>query len=70
VVPYLDQVNVVKRFKADTKGNFYTNNLLLNVVSMVAHPSNWKLLTRGAGAQLLLSVPHGALNFAVLEFIH
>jgi len=37
---------------------------------MVAHPSNWKLLTRGAGAQLLLSVPHGALNFAVLEFIH
>jgi hypothetical protein len=31
VVPYLDQVNVVKRFKADTKGNFYTNNLLLNV---------------------------------------
>jgi hypothetical protein len=111
VVPYLDQVNVVKLFKAATEGNFHTNNLLLNVVSMVynkvaqvavhpmntmktilqasrrgvgsgavpaekivtfqtlAHPSNWKLLTRGAGAQFLLSVPHGALNFAVLEFV-
>lgn len=35
----------------------------------LAHPSNWKLLTRGAGAQFILSVPHGALNFAVLEFV-
>ncbi len=26
-------------------------------------------LTRGAGAQLLLSLPHGAVNFAVLEFV-
>lgn len=25
------------------------------------------MLTRGAGAQFLLSVPHGACNFAVLE---
>ncbi|GMH84871.1 hypothetical protein TrVE_jg10171 [Triparma verrucosa] len=30
-------------------------------------PSNFKMLTRGAGAQFLLSVPHGACNFAVLE---
>jgi len=30
---------------------------------------NWKMLTRGAGAQFLLSVPHGAVNFAVLEFV-
>ena len=26
-------------------------------------------LTRGAGAQLILSIPHGAVNFAVLEFV-
>jgi len=30
---------------------------------------NWKLLSRGAGAQFLLSVPHGAINFAVLEYV-
>jgi len=35
----------------------------------LAYPSNWKLLTHGIGAQFLLSVPHGALNFAVLEFV-
>ena len=32
------------------------------------HPKNFKMLTRGAGAQFLLSVPHGACNFAVLEY--
>mmetsp|Transcript_4576 Transcript_4576/g.6564 ORF Transcript_4576/g.6564 Transcript_4576/m.6564 type:complete len:514 (-) Transcript_4576:451-1992(-) len=32
-------------------------------------PSNFKLLTRGAGAQFILSVPHGAVNFAVLEYV-
>ncbi|KAL7441818.1 hypothetical protein ACHAXM_010128 [Skeletonema potamos] len=34
--------------------------------------TQWKhaqKLTRGAGAQLLLSLPHGAVNFAVLEFV-
>lgn len=30
---------------------------------------NLKLLTRGAGAQLLMSMPHGAVNFAVLEYV-
>jgi solute carrier family 25 S-adenosylmethionine transporter 26 len=30
---------------------------------------NARHLTRGAGAQLVLSVPHGAVNFAVLEFV-
>ena len=35
----------------------------------LAAPKNWKMLTRGAGAQFLLSVPHGAMNFAVLEFV-
>lgn len=38
-------------------------------VARLARPKNWKLLTRGAGAQLLLSIPHGAVNFAVLEFV-
>ena len=28
-----------------------------------------KTLTRGAGAQLILSIPHGAVNFAVLELV-
>jgi len=34
--------------------------------------AQWKYaqrLTRGAGAQLVLSLPHGAVNFAVLEFM-
>jgi len=30
---------------------------------------NLKMLTRGAGAQLILSIPHGAVNFAVLEYV-
>lgn len=32
-------------------------------------PSNFRRLTNGAGANFLLSVPHGAVNFAVLEFV-
>ena len=32
-------------------------------------PSNFRRLTQGAGANFLLSVPHGAVNFAVLEFV-
>jgi hypothetical protein len=27
----------------------------------------WKTLTRGAGSQFVMSVPHGALNFAITE---
>ena len=38
-------------------------------IAALAKPSNVKLLTRGAGAQFILSVPHGAVNFAVLEFV-
>jgi solute carrier family 25 S-adenosylmethionine transporter 26 len=36
---------------------------------MLAKPENLKLLCRGAGAQFLMSVPHGAINFAVLEYV-
>ena len=32
-------------------------------------PTNWGLLTRGAGAQAILSIPNGAVNFAVIEFV-
>ena len=35
----------------------------------LARPRNVRILTRGAGAQFILSVPHGAVNFAVLEFV-
>lgn len=35
----------------------------------LSRPSNWRLLTRGAGAQLILSLPHGAINYALLEFV-
>lgn len=35
----------------------------------LAQPRNFPTLTRGAGANFLLSVPHGAVNFAVLEFV-
>lgn len=38
-------------------------------IGQLAQPKNFKLLSRGAGAQFLLSVPHGAVNFAVLEFV-
>ena len=27
----------------------------------------WEVLTRGAGSQFVMSVPHGALNFVVTE---
>ena len=27
----------------------------------------WHILTRGAGSQFVMSVPHGALNFVVTE---
>ncbi len=46
----------------------------LNVIKTIMQCENgqiskwsWSALTRGAGAQLLMSVPHGALNFAVTE---
>jgi len=43
-----------------------TNPLTLKTL---ARPSNMKMLTRGAGAQFILSIPHGAVNFAVLEYV-
>jgi solute carrier family 25 S-adenosylmethionine transporter 26 len=38
-------------------------------VSQLMRPAMFKGLTRGAGANFILSVPHGAVNFAVLEFV-
>lgn len=30
-------------------------------------PLTWQVLSRGAGSQFLMSIPHGAMNFAVTE---
>jgi solute carrier family 25 S-adenosylmethionine transporter 26 len=38
-------------------------------LSQLMRPDQFRMLTRGAGANFLLSVPHGAVNFAVLEFV-
>ena len=38
-------------------------------LGVLIRPKNLKILTRGAGAQFVLSVPHGAVNFAVLECV-
>jgi hypothetical protein len=38
-------------------------------ISSLLSPKNFRRLSRGAGANFLLSVPHGAVNFAVLEFV-
>ena len=38
-------------------------------MSQIAKAENINMLTRGAGAQLALSIPHGAVNFAVLEYV-
>uniref|UniRef100_A0A7S2WL72 Mitochondrial carrier protein n=1 Tax=Eucampia antarctica TaxID=49252 RepID=A0A7S2WL72_9STRA len=40
-----------------------------NTILKLIQPENWKLLSRGAGAQLVMSIPHGAVNFAVLEYV-
>jgi hypothetical protein len=41
----------------------------LTVLSFLTQWEYTKQLTRGAGAQLVLSIPHGAVNFAVLELV-
>ena len=38
-------------------------------IQTLAKPENMKMLTRGAGAQFIMSIPHGAVNFAVLEYV-
>jgi len=38
-------------------------------IMSLARPENAKMLTRGVGAQLMLSIPHGAVNFATLEYV-
>jgi hypothetical protein len=39
------------------------------LVAELLKPSSFRRLTRGAGANFLLSVPNGAVNFAVLELV-
>mmetsp|Transcript_39216 Transcript_39216/g.94846 ORF Transcript_39216/g.94846 Transcript_39216/m.94846 type:complete len:444 (+) Transcript_39216:140-1471(+) len=38
-------------------------------LGQLLNPSMFKTLSRGAGANFVLSVPHGAVNFAVLELV-
>jgi len=38
-------------------------------LGQLMRPDQFRMLTRGAGANFILSVPHGAVNFAVLEFV-
>lgn len=38
-------------------------------LSQLMKPNQFRMLTRGAGANFVLSIPHGAVNFAVLEFV-
>ena len=38
-------------------------------LASLMRPEMFKTLTRGAGANFVLSIPHGAVNFAVLEFV-
>ena len=35
----------------------------------LARPRSFRRLSRGAGANFIMSIPHGAVNFAVLEFV-
>jgi len=46
----------------------------LNVIKTMLQTKNgkmpelsWRVLSRGAGAQFAMSVPHGAINFVVTE---
>lgn len=38
-------------------------------IKSLAQGNNLKMLTRGAGAQFIMSIPHGAINFAVLDLV-
>lgn len=38
-------------------------------ITSLMRPSQFHRLSMGAGANFILSVPHGAINFAVLEFV-
>jgi len=65
--------NTMKTILQSRNSNRYAQDLGLAAGSEVRigellKPRNLKMLTRGAGAQFLLSVPHGACNFAVLEY--
>jgi solute carrier family 25 S-adenosylmethionine transporter 26 len=55
--------NTMKTILQSTRGSTRPSALEL------AHPRNLRLLTRGAGANFVLSVPHGAVNFAILELV-
>ena len=53
---------------ANTMKTMLQKSQTIRMVDLL-HPRSFKRLTTGAGANFLLSVPHGAVNFAVLEFV-
>lgn len=52
----------------DSKQTILQNSRTETIASLLK-PSSFPRLIQGAGANFLLSVPHGAVNFAVLEFV-
>ena len=58
-----------RRLSGPTANEILTSAGEAATLRILAYPSNWKLLAHGIGAQFLLSVPHGALNFAMLEYV-
>jgi hypothetical protein len=54
---------------ANTMKTILQNERVPPSLATLLRPSNFRRLSRGAGANFLLSVPHGAVNFAVLELV-
>ena len=46
---------------------FLLNTCFFTVLDGKFPEMKWHILTRGAGSQFVMSVPHGALNFVVTE---
>jgi len=54
---------------ANTMKTMLQSRVGTNDIRSLLAPKNWHRLTVGAGANFILSVPHGAVNFAVLEYV-
>mmetsp|Transcript_30773 Transcript_30773/g.45528 ORF Transcript_30773/g.45528 Transcript_30773/m.45528 type:complete len:521 (+) Transcript_30773:133-1695(+) len=54
---------------ANTMKTMLQSRLQTETLTSLMSPKNFHRLTVGAGANFVLSVPHGAVNFAVLEFV-
>lgn len=54
---------------ANTMKTMLQSRIQTESLGALMSPKNFHRLTIGAGANFVLSVPHGAVNFAVLEFV-